>query len=125
TDPPVPEFNATIEFYAGKMNRIDPASTAYPHRDARYQLLSIGVWDDPADDEIARRAARDLYGATEQYGTHKTFLNFNSMEKEDRTSRMHVTFGENWGRLVAVKRQYDPTNFFRQNNNIDPDEAGA
>jgi FAD/FMN-containing dehydrogenase len=29
-------------------------------------------------------------------------------------------YGENYARLVALKNQYDPTNFFRMNQNIKP-----
>jgi FAD/FMN-containing dehydrogenase len=29
-------------------------------------------------------------------------------------------YGANWDRLVEIKRRYDPTNLFRENNNITP-----
>jgi len=29
-------------------------------------------------------------------------------------------YGENYSRPVELKRKYDPTNFFRVNQNIDP-----
>jgi FAD/FMN-containing dehydrogenase len=29
-------------------------------------------------------------------------------------------YGENYERLVKLKRKFDPTNFFRVNQNIDP-----
>jgi hypothetical protein len=29
-------------------------------------------------------------------------------------------FGANYERLVALKKKYDPTNFFRMNQNIKP-----
>ena len=34
--------------------------------------------------------------------------------------RIRATYRENNNRLVAVKRQYDPTNLFNQNQNIRP-----
>lgn len=32
-------------------------------------------------------------------------------------------YGSNCDRLAALKRKYDPTNFFRMNHNIKPTEA--
>ena len=32
-------------------------------------------------------------------------------------------YGCNYDRLVALKNDYDPTNFFRMNHNIKPTEA--
>ncbi|MEK8130456.1 BBE domain-containing protein [Paenibacillus filicis] len=33
---------------------------------------------------------------------------------------MKDTYGDNYGKLAAIKHKYDPTNFFRHNHNIDP-----
>ena len=45
------------------------------------------------------------------------YVNFMMEEGEDR---IKATYGDNYDRLVAIKKKYDPTNFFRVNQNIKP-----
>ena len=49
-------------------------------------------------------------------------LNFLGEEGEDT---IRAAFGPNYARLVEVKSRYDPTNFFRVNQNIVPAEPMA
>jgi FAD/FMN-containing dehydrogenase len=118
--PPLPGLYLTIEFYAGPMNGVGATDTAFPHRAARYQPVVIGSWDNPADDAISIAWARGVHAAIEPHGLNGTFLNFNAIEGTDRRDRVRAGYGPNWGRLVEVKRRYDPTNVFRENNNIAP-----
>lgn len=39
---------------------------------------------------------------------------------EEESARVENVYGGNYERLVELKRNYDPTNFFRVNQNIDP-----
>jgi FAD/FMN-containing dehydrogenase len=117
TETPLPRLAATIECYAGPMTRVAMDATAFPHRDAPYQILAIGAWEDPADDETGRAWARTLHDSLMPYSKQGSFLNFNSVE-EGTTGRVQASFGVNWDRLVSVKRRYDPGNVFRCNNNI-------
>ena len=39
---------------------------------------------------------------------------------EEGADRIKAAYGPNYNRLVALKNKYDPTNFFRLNQNIKP-----
>jgi len=42
------------------------------------------------------------------------------MMEEEGQERVKASYRDNYERLVAIKRKYDPTNFFRVNQNITP-----
>jgi FAD/FMN-containing dehydrogenase len=44
---------------------------------------------------------------------------------EEGPAVMRAAYGANYARLVALKHQYDPTNFFRYNQNITPAEVAV
>ncbi len=117
---PLPWLNVTIECYAGEMNRRDPDSTAFPHRDARYQVVIVGAWDEPEQDEIGKRWARDLHAAIAPYAKDGDNLNFVALDAHNRRERIRAGYGQHWDRLVEIKRRYDPDNVFHRNNTITP-----
>jgi hypothetical protein len=45
------------------------------------------------------------------------YVNFLDNEGPERVK---AAYGDNYARLLQIKRTYDPGNFFRQNQNIDP-----
>jgi FAD/FMN-containing dehydrogenase len=118
--PPLPGMVAAFEWYRGPMNRVGPNETAFAHRDARYQLVIAGGWDEPVDDGAGIGWVRGLHGATEPFALNGTFLTFNALDAGDRLQRVRAGYGSNWARLVEIKRRYDPQNRFRENNNITP-----
>lgn len=118
--PPLPGNSVTIECYAGAMTRMDPDATAFPHRDARYQIVANSQWDDPADDESGRNWTRGVFNALEPYAKRGPFLNFVDVDGDDRQQRIRAGYGSHWDRLVDIKRRYDPENVFHRNNTITP-----
>ena len=120
TEPLLSGSMVVFEFYHGPLNRVDPAATAFAHREARYQPIAIAASDDAADDEAGIGWARGLHTAIAPHALNGAFLNVNSLDGAERRERVRAGYGTNWERLVAVKRRYDPTNLFRENNNVVP-----
>jgi FAD/FMN-containing dehydrogenase len=65
-----------------------------------------------------RRWARDFWSALEPFHT-SVYVNFLMEEGQDRVREAYGP--EKYDRLRALKRQYDPENLFRLNQNIPPD----
>jgi FAD/FMN-containing dehydrogenase len=53
----------------------------------------------------------------QRFASQGLYVNFIVGEKEEA---VRDSYRGNYKRLAALKRQYDPTNFFRSNQNIKP-----
>jgi len=114
---PSPLSAAIIEFYGGAVNRVGVGETAYPHRNALYLLNMISIWPDKTQTDANIRWVRGLFDAVQPFSTGRTYVNFLGDDGDDR---VRAAYGENYERLAAIKRRYDPTNLFRLNANIAP-----
>jgi FAD/FMN-containing dehydrogenase len=100
----------------GAAGRVPEDACAYSHRNARHALNISASWTDgDSDKHIAW--ARDFDTAMQPY-TVGVYVNFLSNEGQDRVKAAYGP--RKYDRLVALKRKYDPTNFFRVNQNIQP-----
>jgi FAD/FMN-containing dehydrogenase len=106
-----------VEHFHGEVTRVDPTATAFPHRQPGYNLALIGEWLDPTDDEVNVRWVRETFAALEPYMAPQAYVNYLGNDEAGRTRN---AYGKNYERLVELKRQYDPDNLFRLNQNIDP-----
>jgi FAD/FMN-containing dehydrogenase len=62
--------------------------------------------------------ARDFFSAMQPHADGRAYLNFLS---DEGAERVRQAYGDRqYERLVELKRAYDPTNFFRLNQNIEP-----
>jgi FAD/FMN-containing dehydrogenase len=116
---PSPHTMVMLEHYHGAYSRKRPADTAYRHRATTYDVVIIANWTDPAASDRNVRWTRDLFRAVQPELSAGVYVNF--LDQDDGADRVRAAYGENYDRLVALKRKYDPTNFFRMNQNIRPD----
>ena len=63
------------------------------------------------------RWVNGTWDALRPYSGGRVYANFLSVEGEEG---VRSAFGGNYPRLVAIKKKYDPSNFFRVNQNIRP-----
>ncbi|QOZ66402.1 FAD-binding oxidoreductase [Bradyrhizobium arachidis] len=106
-----------FQHVGGAIARVPASDSPYANRDAAFDCFPVAIWDDPADDDANMRWARELWSAVRPYSTGGVYANNLGDEGEDR---IRDAYGENYPRLAALKTKYDPTNFFRLNQNIKP-----
>jgi FAD/FMN-containing dehydrogenase len=111
---------AQIRPLGGAFARVPAEATAFAHRDKAYQLAIINDWDGPgAEDGAVHRGWTDAFWREVQpFGTG-VYVNFLELGEGDRIRDAYP--GATYERLVDVKRRYDPTNFFRLNQNVRPE----
>jgi FAD/FMN-containing dehydrogenase len=101
----------------GAINRVREEDSAFSGRAARHAITIDGVWSDPDGPDDAAWV-RDYFGSLQRFSTGGVYVNFLGNEGQDRVKASYGA--EKYDRLVALKNKYDPTNFFRVNQNIKP-----
>jgi hypothetical protein len=112
-----PYCQVTVLLLGGAMGRVGETDTAYCGRDAVFNVSIDNIWEDPAENEAQIGWTRSFYDALTPHLSGGVYLNWASEESGDR---IRHAYGANYDRLVALKDRYDPTNFFRKNQNIKP-----
>ncbi|MFA7429999.1 MAG: FAD-binding oxidoreductase [Rhodospirillaceae bacterium] len=118
---PTAQSEIFLGHLGGATNRVAADATAYPHRDAEFVLNVHTRWDAAADDGRCVDWARAFFRDTAPYATGGAYVNFIT-DDEDRVA---AAYGTNLQRLMEVKQAYDPTNFFRMNQNVTRRQAAA
>lgn len=105
-----------LSFFAlgGAVNEVPREATAYVHRTTQFYLgYSVGLGSDvPGDDDTrAAEAWVDAgFAAADRYSAGESYQNFIDPRLEDW---QRAYYAENYPRLAAVKRDYDPDGLFR------------
>ena len=113
---PVRELH--LHHCGGAMARVSAGATAFAHRSATYLLNVVARSPDREGFEEHAGWARATHQAMAPWSTGGGYVNFTSEPGQDKVQASYPP--DTYGRLVAVKDRYDPTNLFRRNQNICP-----
>ena len=91
---------------------------AFGQRHAEWNIHYLSMWEDPADDAKNIEYTRSISGAMKPWASGRVYLNFIGDEGQDRVESGFAP--EAYTRLQAIKKQWDPDNLFRHNQNIKP-----
>jgi len=117
--PDVPAVNSTVHIYPinGACHRVGADETAFAYRDATFATVIAGMWPEPAHNDANIAWVRGYYEATAPHSEEGGYINFMA---DDDQGRIEANYKSNYGRLVDIKRKYDPDNLFHVNQNIRP-----
>ena len=103
----------------GAVSRVDPDATAVGEREVGFEVNVVAAWP-PRDPNGLRHTAwvREGWDALRPHsaGVYANFLS------DEGDAGIEAAYGERLKRLVALKDQHDPKNFFRMNANIRPSQ---
>ncbi len=116
---PAPFGQLILAPMGGATARTDTSQMALNMPSAPWAYFCLSMWMDPAQDEQNVDWARGFAKATEAYGVGSPYPNF--IEPDEGVKRLKESYGpEKYERLAALKREWDPENLFRLNQNITP-----
>jgi FAD binding domain/Berberine and berberine like len=102
----------------GAVHRVGSGDTAWNCRDATWSMVIAGIDPSPQKAAAVTQWTKDYWEAVHPFDLGGAYPNF--MMDDEGEARLKATYGDNYVRLAAVKKKYDPANVFRVNHNIKP-----
>jgi FAD/FMN-containing dehydrogenase len=100
----------------GAVTRIPIRDSAFPLREAGHVVQLRGDWNTPGEEVGARQWTKALRAVLDPF-SRGMYVNHLSEPSDDYVK---AAYGANYGRLVEIKKKYDPTNLLSLNPNIKP-----
>jgi len=114
---PTPLSQMHLYPISGAASSVGKDETPWAYRDAKYAGVIVGVSPNPEDSDKITNWCKDYWEALHPYSSGGAYSNFMMDEGQDRVK---ASYKHNFDRLTKIKMKYDPTNFFRVNQNIKP-----
>ncbi len=115
----MPTWKSTMHLYPidGAAHDLGPSDTAWSYRDANWGSVFAGVDPDPANADAIRQWCVEYFEALHPHSAGGAYVN---MMMDEGQERVRASYRDNYDRLAQIKSTYDPDNFFRVNQNIEP-----
>lgn len=103
----------------GAAAEVDEMSMAASHRGAEYIVAINNGWKNPAENDRQIAWTRRFWKEIRPHSMGGSYVNF--MTADEGQDQIQAAYGQQkYRRLVEIKEKFDPTNFFRLNQNIEP-----
>ena len=112
---------STIDLWhiGGAVKRASRYDSTFHQRQAAFMLTAEANWLEQEDDDANIQWARSFVNDLQPYSDGSRYLNFAGFQEEGNVM-MQNAYGQQYARLAALKRKYDPDNLFRLNANVKP-----
>lgn len=114
---PSPDTQIELTYLGGAAGQVAADETAFGDRSSPFITNLLANWADAADDALHISWIRSLFQKLQAAMTPGVYVNFMSGDEQDRVPE---AYRQRWERMVSIKTQYDPDNFFRLNQNVKP-----
>jgi FAD/FMN-containing dehydrogenase len=114
---PTEQTQVVLEHMHGAASRVPVAQTAFGLRRVHYSINIMPGWTDPSMAEKCIAWAQAFASALNAFGASDAYVNYLG---DEGPSAVKASYGANYARLADLKKKYDPSNFFRFNQNIVP-----
>jgi hypothetical protein len=114
---PSSETQIELAYLGGAAAQIAATETAFGDRSAPFIMNLLANWSEASADADNISWILGLFNKLRPAMKPGVYVNFMSADEQDRVPE---AYHERWDRMVAVKSRYDPTNFFRLNQNVPP-----
>jgi FAD/FMN-containing dehydrogenase len=94
-----------------------PHDNAFGFRRVGFEYWVQSYWQQDGARDDAIRWVQRFFAALQPHSSGSVYVNDLENEGDERA---RAAYGDNYARLAEIKRKYDPTNFFRVNQNIKP-----
>ena len=114
---PTPLSQMHLYPISGAASRVGKEETPWAYRDAKYAGVIVGVDPEPANADKITTWCKNYWEALHPYSSGGAYSNFMMDEGQER---VQASYKHNYDRLARIKKQYDPDNLFKVNQNIKP-----
>ena len=119
---PSSETQIELAYLGGAAARVAAQETAFGDRSAPFIMNLLASWSEASADAGNISWIRGLFNKLRPAMKPGVYINFMSADEQDRVPE---AYQERWERMVAVKSHYDPSNFFRLNQNVPPSKLAV